>query len=330
MSDGLRATCGDKNNTVIHAGQATEGRIINDKRNHAAGAIAFVRPVPQIARMATAVSTANLSVDVPSRGFSIERRVLPAGVSETKGAAVHQVSLHAGAPVRVNCVRGGRAYVGLVTRGDIEIVPRGEPGRWVDESPAEFLLMRIDHGFLSKVARNLGLDPATLEVLPRVQARDPQLEHLGWALEAAMADGKAVEPMFVHGLGVALATRLIREHSTVRTARVRRALTRRQTAAVCDHIEAHLCGPLTLAKLAPVAGVSTSHFKALFKAAVGVPAHRYVVRRRIARAVELIKIGKTPLAQIALATGFAHQSHMARAMRSVLGRTPGELAREYR
>ena len=79
-----------------------------------------------------------------------------------------------------------------------------------------------------------------------------------------------------------------------------------------------------------MAGVSPSYFKALFKAAVGVPAHRYVVRRRVARAVELIKSGDHPLAEVALETGFAHQSHMARAMRNVLGRTPGELAREVR
>ncbi len=272
----------------------------------------------------------NVAVDLPSRGFSIARKSVPAGVTENTGATAHLISLHAGAPVRTSCVRGGRSYVALLTRGDIEIVPVGEGGYWVDEGPAEYLLMRVDPGFLNKVASGLGLDPNSVEVLPRVQARDPQLEHLGWALEAALAEGKAVEPLYVHGLGVALATRLIKQHALVRPARVRRALTRRQATAVCDHIEANLGNSLSLATLAPVAGVSASHFKALFKAALGVPAHRYVVRRRVARAVELIKTGKVPLAQVALETGFAHQSHMARAMRAVLGRTPGELAREYR
>ena len=80
-------------------------------------------------------------------------------------------------------------------------------GRWVDEGPAEVLLMRIDPGFLAKVAEGIGVDPESVEVLPRVQARDAQLENLGWALEAALAEGKKVEPLFMHGLGVALATR---------------------------------------------------------------------------------------------------------------------------
>lgn len=279
--------------------------------------------------MAKTVRAARV-LEVPARGFSVERKVYPGGLVESAGAPVHLVTLLAGAPVRVDCLRGGRHYVGQLKRGDMEIVPKGEGGRWIDEGPADLLIMRIDPGFLNTVANGMGLDPKTLELLPRIQARDPQIEHLGWALEAALAEGKAVEPMFVQGLGMALATRLIKEHASVRPAPVKRALSRRQTAEVCDHIDANLSARLSLADMARVVGVSPSHFKSLFKAAIGVPAHRYVMRRRVARAVELIQAGGLPLAKVAAATGFAHQSHLARAMRAVIGRTPGELQREYR
>lgn len=270
------------------------------------------------------------SLEIPARGFTVERKSFPGGPVETTGAPVHSVSLVVGPAVRVDSHRGGRHHVGLMRRGDMDIVPKGEAARWIDDGPIELLIMRIDPGFLNKVAITLGLDPKTLELLPRIQARDPQIEHLGWALEAALSEGKTVEPMFIQGLGVALATRLIKEHAIVRHARVKRALSRRQTAEVCDHIDANLNERLTLARLAQVAGVSTSHFKGLFKAALGVPAHRYVVRRRVARAAELIQAGGMPLAKVASATGFAHQSHLARAMRAVMGRTPGDLQREAR
>lgn len=273
---------------------------------------------------------ANLGIDAPPRGFTVARVMMPAGVTENPGARFHLISLHAGPPVRASCVRGGLSYQSLQTRGDIEIIPAGEAGRWVDEAPAEVLWMRIDPGFLAKVAAGIDVDPDTIDVLPRVQARDAQLEHLGWSLEAAFAEGKKLEPLFVQGLGVAVATRIIKNHAVTRPARVRRALTRKQTAIVCDYIEANLSGDLSLAKLARMAGVSASHFKALFRAALGVPTHRYVVRRRVARAAALIKAGGMPLTQVALETGFAHQSHLARAMRNVMGRTPGALAREYR
>jgi AraC family transcriptional regulator len=269
-------------------------------------------------------------LEVPARGFSVERKLFPGGLVESSGSPLHVVSVLAGAPVRVDCRRGGRHYVGLFKRGDIEIVPKGESGRWIDEGPADLIIMRIDPGFLNKVAASMGFDPKAVELLPRIQARDAQIEHLAWALEAALAESREVEPMFVQGLGVALASRLIKEHAVVRLARVARALSRRQTADVLDHIDAHLGERLTLAQLARFVGVSASHFKGLFKAAVGVPAHRYVMRRRVARAVELIQAGGLPLAKVAAATGFAHQSHLARAMRAVVGRTPGELAREAR
>ncbi len=263
-------------------------------------------------------------------GFAVEHRVFDAGVVETAGVTAHTITLFSGMPFRASCVRGGRSYVAQFKRGDIEIIPKGEGGRWVDEGPGKCLIMRIESGLLNKVAASLGFDSRTLEVLSRVQVRDAQIEHLGWALEAAHADGAVPDAAFTQAIGVALATRLIKGHSAARQARVRQALTRRQAALVCDHIDAHLAERLTLSDLARVVGVSTSHFKALFRVAVGMPAHRYVIRRRVVRAVALIKEGGMPLRRIAAETGFAHPSHLARAMRAVMGQTPRELMRERR
>jgi AraC family transcriptional regulator len=50
--------------------------------------------------------------------------------------------------------------------------------------------------------------------------------------------------------------------------------------------------------------------------------HEYVMRRRVERARALLVAAAMPAGQVALAAGFAHQSHMARWMRRVLGVTP--------
>ena len=71
-----------------------------------------------------------------------------------------------------------------------------------------------------------------------------------------------------------------------------------------------------------------SHFKPLFKASTRLAPHQFVIRRRVERARALLLDGSLPMAQVALDAGFAHQSHMARAMRRVLGITPGALRRE--
>ena len=76
-------------------------------------------------------------------------------------------------------------------------------------------------------------------------------------------------------------------------------------------------------RLAGVAAVSTSHFKTLFKRSTGLPPHEYVVHRRVERAKSLLLRGDRPSSQAALEAGFAHQSHMVRWMRRILGATPG-------
>jgi AraC family transcriptional regulator len=94
---------------------------------------------------------------------------------------------------------------------------------------------------------------------------------------------------------------------------------------VIEYIEAHLDQRLTLTELAALADLSVPHFKVLFRATLGVPVHRYVVQRRVERAKTLLLRGRLNASQIALETGFAHQSHMAHWMGRLLGVTPREL-----
>jgi AraC family transcriptional regulator len=86
-----------------------------------------------------------------------------------------------------------------------------------------------------------------------------------------------------------------------------------------------LAAELSLAELAAVAGFSVPHFKVLFRQSMGLPVHRYVVERRVERARQLLLQGKRSMADIALDVGFAHQSHMTRCVRRVLGITPAQI-----
>jgi AraC family transcriptional regulator len=55
-------------------------------------------------------------------------------------------------------------------------------------------------------------------------------------------------------------------------------------------------------------------------AVTGTTVHRYLMRRRVARARELLQGSTLPLAEAALAAGFAHQSHTARRLKRELGK----------
>ena len=60
---------------------------------------------------------------------------------------------------------------------------------------------------------------------------------------------------------------------------------------------------------------------------VGATTHNFVLSRRLQRA-EILLNGNTSLSEIALAVGFASQSHFTEAFRRRTGRTPSRVRRQ--
>jgi AraC family transcriptional regulator len=57
--------------------------------------------------------------------------------------------------------------------------------------------------------------------------------------------------------------------------------------------------------------------------------HQYVIQRRVERAKDLLMQDKLSIAEIALASGFSHQSHLARHMRRSVGLSPRAMKRLF-
>jgi AraC family transcriptional regulator len=205
-------------------------------------------------------------------------------------------------------------------------------GTWEDESAATALIVLLPPALLETAAEGLELPNGRVVVAPQYQLRDPQIEHICWALKAEMEAGYPGGRLYADSLGLALATRLLHlgTLTTATDVNKRHALSEWQQRRVVEYVEAHLDRDLSLNQLAEVAGVSVSHFKALFRQSLGLPVHQYVVRRRVDRARALLLEGQLPLCQVALESGFAHQSHMARWMRRLLDVTPTDVVRSRR
>ena len=92
----------------------------------------------------------------------------------------------------------------------------------------------------------------------------------------------------------------------------------------------HLAGPVLLKDLAGQTGLSPSRFGRAFKLSMGVTPHRWQMKLRILEAQEMLREGKRAQADIALATGFAEQSHFSRVFKEVVGVPPGAWQRAYR
>ena len=91
---------------------------------------------------------------------------------------------------------------------------------------------------------------------------------------------------------------------------------------VREYILAHLAEDISIRVLAEFVGLSAWHFARAFKQTAGVPPHRFVLQSRVERVKHLLVETELPVAQIAVAAGFADQSHCARWFREIVGITP--------
>ncbi len=238
----------------------------------------------------------------------------------------HVLCLHLGAPVPVSYRAGRYERQGTRLHGQFCVVPAGASTRWTLAAPATSLLLRFAPAVLEEAAGHLRLGDAGLA--PAIHIRDPQIERIGWIMQAEEQDGHPGGRLFADSLASALAARLLALQTRPErrpAQRAAHALPAWQLRAVQDYVEAHLDQDLRLAELAAVAGFSVSHFKTLFRQATGLPVHRFVLARRVERARQLLLEGKLSHTEIALAAGFAHPSHMARRLRQWTGHGPAQL-----
>lgn len=83
-------------------------------------------------------------------------------------------------------------------------------------------------------------------------------------------------------------------------------------------------------RLAQVSYVSEAHFARSFNEAFGVPPHRYLLTRRIERALGLLRDTELPITDIAFQTGWRSLGTFGRVFREITGHTPGVMRRQTR
>jgi len=261
----------------------------------------------------------------PYDGVGFELRWDPMGVLELPGLEDVLIGVHVGKSAKLACQRDGKRFSGTAVHGDIEIVPPHRPMRWeiLDQNDTT-LLLSLPEKLLHAVADESDLDATGLEIRNRFQIRDTELETLCWAMKREIELGYPSGRIYIDGLMLAVASRVVARHSSI-TKRIEErhdGLDGRRLKLVLSFIEDRLAEDLSLEKIAAIAGISASHLKTQFRISMGVPVHQYVIQRRLERAKMLMMQDGMSLTEIALAAGFTHQSHMARHMRRMLGMPP--------
>jgi AraC family transcriptional regulator len=136
-----------------------------------------------------------------------------------------------------------------------------------------------------------------------------EVEETGLALWAAALRAACTEPR--------RAARAARSDTAVRR--------RRQVETVKQAICTQPQEAWSLASLAALAHTSPYQLTRVFRDDVGVPVHRYLVRVRLARALEAVVGGGADLTALAMDNGFASHSHFSSSFRALFGIAPSAL-----
>lgn len=251
----------------------------------------------------------------------VERHVTRPGEVVLEAVDTHRIKVHTGRAVTGECGAHRFRYA----HGDVDLLPAGSHDSWQEDGPGTSVIVHFAPALFARTAEALGVDAQHAGLPMRHQFRDVRIAHLAWALDADHRAGQPSGRLYTDSLSTALLAHLAAQHRVVQP--VTRGLPRARLQRLTDYIEAHLDQDLSLARLADVANLSASHLKAQFKHAMGLPVHAYVIRRRVERARALLARGELPASQVALEAGFAHQSHMVRSLRRVLGETSASLLR---
>ncbi|WP_157571070.1 helix-turn-helix domain-containing protein [Nocardioides insulae] len=89
-----------------------------------------------------------------------------------------------------------------------------------------------------------------------------------------------------------------------------------------DLMDREFARPLDVPTLAGAAHVSPAHFARIFKQTFGETPHRYLQRRRIERAMAMLRDTDTSVTEIAWAVGFGSLGTFSRTFRAVVGTSP--------
>jgi AraC-like DNA-binding protein len=89
-----------------------------------------------------------------------------------------------------------------------------------------------------------------------------------------------------------------------------------------DHIDRHYASAIDLAELARVAGVSKFHFARCFEAAYGLTPIRYLTRRRVERAQDLLRSANLTVTEICFLVGFSSLGSFSTRFTQLVGETP--------
>ncbi|NEZ54429.1 helix-turn-helix transcriptional regulator [Adonisia turfae] len=238
----------------------------------------------------------------------------------------HTIGINLGPSHKIEQTIDGRYLTATIFPGCVGIFPYQLPmwSRW--DRDIKHLYIHLEPTLLSRHSQEL-FDDDNVELIPSLTANtDLLIQHLSIAMknEIAHSRHKNGTRVYVQSMADALSVHLLQNYST-RTKPIKPysgGLSPQNLKLVKDYINDNLSHELCLDGLAKVTRLSRYHFSRAFKQSMGITPHQYIIQQRVERAKQLLLQNQMTIADIALACGFTHQSHLNRHFKGLTGVTP--------
>lgn len=234
-------------------------------------------------------------------------------------------------PVRTERIIDGRFMEEQNVRGECIIIPANmtHQAAWEEEGSA--VAIAIDPKVFAQTIYEV-VDPDKIEILPQFATPDPLIYQIGIALKSALTKHGSTGRFYAETLINTLIVHLLENYSTTRpntSECITRKLPQYKLQQIIDYIHDYIDSDLSLNELANSVQMSPHYFSRLFKETTEFTPHQYVIRCRIERAKDLLKKGKSSIAEIAIKVGFVDQSHLHRYFKRLVGITPKAFFQKY-
>ena len=209
-----------------------------------------------------------------------------------------------------------------VAAGTISICEVNQSKTFDLRNDTRFGIVLLQRNALDRIGQESGF--IIPELQPRETIDDPILRSLVEVLLHAKNDGFRNGALFTDSVGAAFASHLLNHYSVSLPSRqisvggMAPSVLRRCK----DLMEANIEEDIRLDDLAREAGLSSSHFIRSFRESTGQTPYQFLLQQRVKRAQILMRDPLASLTEVALASGFADQHHLARVFRRVTGVTP--------
>ncbi|WP_176785892.1 AraC family transcriptional regulator [Propionivibrio dicarboxylicus] len=194
-------------------------------------------------------------------------------------------------------------------------------GLWKGEA-GESITLTLPSAVTTRYCKD---DRSSYRFNTRFNNDDPWLRNsiitLAEEIQSAFPNGR----LFSEGLSIAIVGWLVARYGdkAQRNPSVLRGFSSAQKARIEDFIDSHLDQNMSIERMASEVSMSPRLFSRFFSISYGQSPHRYLMRKRIVRAKQLMRCqSELSILEVALHTGFSSQAHFCFAFRKYCGETP--------